>query len=118
LDISEDLLGVSLQQVEAWVQPSGAGELTINALNVAGDLVEFSLSGGQAGRSYLVKVDVTPFGTLPIEYQCWIYIDRVFAIWPILDPPVAGFGSSTTWTYVPSIDFGKPQNSWMTMIWG
>lgn len=96
--------------------PSGVGEMTINAMMVSGDLIEFSLTGGQAGRSYLVDIDITPLGAAPIEYVCWIYIDRTLAGWPIGNPISPSFGPPTVWTYAPSMDYSKAQNAWMAMM--
>ena len=116
LDISEDIPGALIQQVSASIMPSGVNEMTINALIVSGDTIEFSMTGGVSGRSYMVKVDVTPYGALPVEYMCWLYIDRVTAGWPVPNPAYAQFGAPIVWVYIPSLDLSKPQNAWLTML--
>ena len=113
LDVSYDIINTIISSVSAAVTPSGVGEMTINGLMVSGDIIELSLTGGVAGRSYMIKVDITPFGALPVEYVCWIYIDRTLALWPVKDPDLAYFGAPVTWAYAPSLDFSKKQNTWM-----
>jgi hypothetical protein len=114
LDVTNDLVG-TIEQVSTAVMPSGVGEMTINSVMVSGELIEFSMAGGAPGRSYLVKVDVTPVGAAPVEYVCWIYIDRTLATWPIANPPSFTFGSPILWSFTTSLDFSKAQNSWMLM---
>jgi hypothetical protein len=116
LDVSDDIVNTIIQSVSASVMPSGVEEMAVNAMSVSGDTIELSLTGGVAGRSYLVKIDVTPFGTFPVEYICWIYIDRTLAAWPVGNPDLLDFGAPATWAYAPSMDFSKKQNTWMISV--
>ena len=112
LDLSQDLPGVPLKQVSAQLSPSGTGEMAINSISVDASMVNLVFAGGVAGRSHLVKIDVTPQGLPVVEYVAFIYIDRAMASWPIPNPPASGFGAAVTWNFVVSTDYSKPQNIW------
>lgn len=98
--------------------PSGAGEMQISNLSVAGDGVTYTASGGQPGRWYTLKLVVT------------MSDGRVFAfvgaqpVSPVLvtdqpppTPPSVGFGTAIIWTYQPGLNFTLVRNSALR-LWG
>jgi hypothetical protein len=103
-----------IESVSAAIAPNGLSEAVIAALTVNGQCVDLTVGGGVPGRSYVVKIDVTSFGTPVAEYARALYIDRVFAAWPIGDPAGTAFGPAVTWqSNATQLNFSKARNSWL-----
>ena len=85
-------------QVVASVQPSGSGELTITQLYVIGNVVVIWLSGGVATRTYQIQLDITTVNARSYSLVAYLPVSSELAVPPVPLPPVAGFGTTTTWT--------------------
>ena len=92
-------VGDSLASVSVSVQPWGTGELAASDFTVSGSgtLATVWLSGGVAGRSYLVKWDITGVSGRVWEVLTYLPIDATLAANPIPAPPNAGFGAPLYW---------------------
>ena len=81
------------------VTPSGTGEMSPVSVVVTGAIINVKLSGGVAGRTYLVRIDAS---TQLLREYSWVVtlpVSAEFASYPLPIAPVAGFGSSVAWSY-------------------
>lgn len=104
----------SIVSAAVSVSPSGSGELTLSYLTCASSVVTFWASGGVAGRSYFVKVDVTTLHGREFEFLVGLSISPVLAIFPI--PPAPSNGFSTPIDPVPFLNFSLPIRSNMRLL--
>lgn len=101
LDVSAVLLDPTdtLQMVSIAVAPSGAGQLSVTTVGVTGSVISLWLSGGVAGRAYVIAVTATTAGGRTFEWLVGLRIDSATATFPLTAPPSAGFGAAATWTH-------------------
>jgi hypothetical protein len=81
------------------VTPSGTGEMSPVSVVVTGAIISVKLSGGVAGRTYLVRIDAS---TQLLREYSWVVtlpVSAEFASYPLPIAPVAGFGSAVAWFY-------------------
>lgn len=98
-DVSSDLGSVTVSSVSISAAPSGAGELTISNLSMTGSVVTAFISGGVAGRQYVVKIDVSYGGASVYSKLIGLTVAPILANWDTMpDPPSAGFGTPLVWT--------------------
>jgi hypothetical protein len=81
------------------VSPSGTGEMSPVSVTVTGAIINVKLSGGVAGRTYLVRVDAITQLTREYSWVVTLPVSAEFATYPLPLAPVPGFGSAVTWTY-------------------
>jgi hypothetical protein len=97
LDVSADLGTETLSGVSVTVTPSGTGELTPSALSVTGALITVWLSGGVAGRQYVVSITATTLGGRTYQWPVRVTVDTTLATWPLAAPPSTGPGTPVAW---------------------
>jgi hypothetical protein len=98
LDLSQVVpSGDPIANLTLAARPSGAGELTVTALSVAGTLATFTARPGVPGRSYLLEALATGVSGLvyPARFQSWV--DRAFAVYPPAAPQSDGPGLVAAW---------------------
>ena len=99
-DVSADLLpiGDSIASVALSVKPSGSGELVPVDMTANGYLITGQLSGGVAGRMYIVQIVVNTESGRVFSYLIGVAVNRVLATWPLVPAPTPGFGTAITWS--------------------
>lgn len=100
LDVSNDLLpiGDSVASAVLSIQPSGTGELQPVDLAVNGLLITAQLSGGIAGRNYVVRIIVNTESGRVFPYLIGLQMNALLAFWPLQPAPTPGFGTAITWS--------------------
>lgn len=79
------------------VKPSGAGELVVSAVNVQNTIISFWISGGVAGRTYIVKLLFTTISAQTYEIDLGLVVSALLAANPVPPPPAFGFGTPAVW---------------------
>jgi hypothetical protein len=99
LDVTAQLadVGDTIAYATISVSPSGTGELAVGALNVLGNVITAWLSGGVAGRNYLVRIEITTNAARTFQWMIGLLMDPELAGYPLAVPPSLGFGPLTTW---------------------
>lgn len=100
--------------------PSGAGEMQISNLTVAGDGLTYTAAGGQPGRWYTLKLAVTMTDGRLFTFVGLQPVTPVLPTdQPIPVPPSAGFGTPITWAFAPSLNFSMVRNGVLRNLgWG
>lgn len=98
LDITSRLNGDSIASVAVDVQPSGTGELQPISIGVNAGLITTQLSGGVAGREYVVRTTVTCVSGQVIPFLDLVPMDATLATWPIPYPSSFGFCTPISWS--------------------
>lgn len=97
--------GDSFLSVAVCAEPSGTGELAVEAVSVSGGVVSATLSGGQPGRTYSLRVTALTVAGSSLEW---------FAALPVAAPtgspaaqtaPSAAFGPPATWSLSAPLAF-------------
>jgi hypothetical protein len=89
------------------IKPSGTGELSATrlSLDANGFCITVRLSGGVAGRPYLVNIEGTTESGLQHQWPIGIEVDQSLATWPPPVVPNPGYGPPLTWSLAPN-EFG------------
>lgn len=99
-DVARDLRPVSdvIETVRVSAKPSGEGELTINSVEVVLPYeIGVNLSGGVAGRLYMVNIEVTTAAGRTFSYLVGMPMSSILTQYPIPPEPDPGFGPPVTW---------------------
>ena len=90
IDAGDTITGISVS-----VKPSG--ELIPERVSLSGTLITTWLSGGIAGRSYIVQIVMnTAAGRTP-GMEIAIPVNPALADWPLADPINPGWGDAVIW---------------------
>jgi hypothetical protein len=90
-DVSDSITSAALS-----IAPSGAGELAASNLTVNEALIGVWLSGGVAGRTYIVKIQFETTAGRSFERLVRLSISRTLAKYPLVSPPSLDFGTVLT----------------------
>ena len=91
-------MGDTLLSMSVSVRPSGAGELVVGLIAVVGYQAVVWLSGGVAGRTYIVKIALGTVLGRSAVLLVNLPIDPALEELPVPVPPDWGFGPPTSWT--------------------
>jgi len=87
-----------IQTVSGSAMPSGTGELVINSLSVVLPFsIALNLSGGVAGRLYIVQLVVNTVAGRTFPYLIGLQMAQVLADCPLPPAPSPGFGTPVVW---------------------
>lgn len=86
-----------LLSVSITAQPSGAGELALSRVSVAGTKITVWLTAGVPGREYIVMMVGTTTGGRVYPWPIGILCNPFFAVFPQAAPPSLGPGPAATW---------------------
>jgi hypothetical protein len=88
------------------ISPSGTGEMQVTALSIDDTMITAQLAGGVPGRPYVTKFDVVSAATPPRTFQILVAItidhNPATTVFPLPEPPSAGYGQAATATAAPS----------------
>ena len=102
-----------------WVAPSGAGEMTIARFTVSGGELVIVPAGGQPGRTYTLKFEVTMIDGRVFPFIAGQRVTALLAADVPQTAPSPEFGSAVSWTFSPSLDFSNPLNTaWLPVLTG
>jgi len=100
-----------IQSVSLACAPSGAGEMQISGLTVAGYALTFTASGGQPGRAYRLKCLGAMTNGRVFEFVAEQHITPELPDDQPQPAPSRGFGTPITWAFAPSLNFSLSRNS-------
>jgi hypothetical protein len=76
----------------AMVAPSGTGEVVASNITVANNVISLYLTGGVAGRTYMVNLTATTAANRVFQWYVYLPIDPRLAAVPVPPPPSPGYG--------------------------
>jgi hypothetical protein len=90
--------GEAISSAEVALAPSGAGEMQISGLSVAGTIITFLPTGGVPGRAYVYELLVTTNEGNTYTFLIDQSVNFAIANYPIPAAPSAGFGAEVICT--------------------
>jgi hypothetical protein len=103
---------------QASVAPSGLGELALSDLQMSELTLTLTTTGGQPGRIYTIKLDVTMGDGRVYEFLVYQGTPPGLRGFPTPPPPTPGFSTPIQVNRpAPSLNFSKSTNSGLR-LWG
>ena len=117
LDVTTEVGNDPIISYAVRIAPSGTGELAVNALSTVGKVLYLDLTAGVGGRSYEIDVTITLMSGDVVELVGLLAMNPELIPVPYTEPPSTGYGSTTTWPFIPALNFAQALDSqYLTII--